>query len=267
MRILGKPVKVINYLVRKIRYIGSTLKGTGELCIHPSAKIQGCDIRVDKNSKLILAEHTCLKNVELTITNGSTVCLAPYAELRQNTNPTRPHYIVNNGKLTVGHHSSLRAARVWVRFGGECRIGCYVSINDGSEIRADEKVEIGDYGMLSYNLRIWDTNTHTIYSAEKRAALKRDHFPDSGYECERPKTAPVIIGKYSWIGERSTILKGSVIGDDVIIGYNTLISNTTIPAHKVVVQKPELVLYQKEKSEADRANPPVAAAPETPKTT
>lgn len=245
-----KPPSLLTQLLWRLKYPTSTIRAKGKLSIHPSAKISKSIIRIDKTSSLEVAEGCNLNGIKLRISNGSHVRLEPYSELYRSSEIQRGAYIINNGSLTLGHHSSIRAARVWIRFGGKCEIGCYVNMNGGSEIRADEYVSIGDYCMLSYNLRIWDTNTHNIYSAEKRAELKRIHFPDSGYEYEKPKTAPVIIGCGCWIGERASILKGCRIGDDVIVGYNTMLSNKKIDPHTIVVQKPELVYMEKSKSES-----------------
>lgn len=225
------------------------MRVSGRMIVHPSAKIRHCSIKVDKDSCLEIAEGVKLTGVKIRLSKGSTLRLAPYSELRKNTNALAPQYLIEGGRVTVGHHSSLRAARVWVRFGGQLDIGCYVSINDGSEIRADEYVSIGDYGMISYNTRIWDTNTHTIYSEEARAEIKRKHWPEAGYEYEKPKTAPVHIGPGAWIGESAIILKGCRIGRDCIIGTNTLLSNKNIDDHKIVVQKTDIIVLDKSQAE------------------
>ena len=57
---------------------------------------------------------------------------------------------------------------------------------------------------------------------------------------EKPKTAPVIIGDDVWIGEKSSILKGTSLGNNVIVGYNTTLVGKHIPTNKTVVQKIEL---------------------------
>lgn len=75
---------------------------------------------------------------------------------------------MDNGSLVIGNHTKLACQRFWIRFGGKCKIGNYTNINSGTEIRVDELVCIGDFCQISYNIRIWDTNTHCIYPSEKR---------------------------------------------------------------------------------------------------
>ncbi|MDO4750869.1 MAG: hypothetical protein Q4A24_02075 [Akkermansia sp.] len=242
-----KLFKAIGSIIRKLRYISSDIKIKGSAKIHSTVVIKNCRIRVDKTSELILEEGVKLKGVKLTLTNGAKVHLKPYAELRQNTNPLKGIYIINNGTFTLGDHSSVRAYRIWIRFGGCLEMGSYINVNDGTEIRADESVKIGSYTGISYNIRIWDTNTHNIYTEAQNEANRRKNWPDMRREESRPKTSPVEIGPYCWIGERSTLLKGTKLGRDVVVGFNTLLSNVKIEDHTIVVQKPELVMFKKNK--------------------
>ena len=46
-----------------------------------------------------------------------------------------------------------------------------------SWLRADEQITIGDYNQISYNVMIWDTNTHNIYTPSKRRELTEKYYP------------------------------------------------------------------------------------------
>lgn len=139
------------------------------------------------------------------------------------------------GSMCVGHHTKIVCKRIWIRFGGNLNIGHYTNINNGSEIRCDESVSIGSFNQISYNVRIWDTNTHTILSPEDRRKTTIDKFPYFGYEKSRPKTAPVAIGDDCWIGEQAAILKGSSIGSRSIIAFKTIIAGKKIQADSKVI--------------------------------
>ncbi len=153
---------------------------------------------------------------------------------------------IESGKIQIGHHSKICASRFWVRFGGNIHIGNYTNINRGGEIRCDEVVSIGDYNQISYNVNIWDTNTHNVYSKDERRRITEEHYPYYGYENKRPKTNPVIIGNDCWIGENVSILKGTIINDEVIVGYNCLLSNVEIPSKTTVVTKSILDIHKRE---------------------
>lgn len=140
------------------------------------------------------------------------------------------------GKLIIGSYNRLRCD-ISLRFWGELSIGTYNNINEGSELRCDESIRIGSYNQISYDCMIWDTNTHNIYSPEKRRMLTEKHYPLYGLEDEKPKTLPVSIGDDCWIGKDSAILKGTTINNNSIVGFRTLLINTVIPENTTVIQK------------------------------
>ena len=104
-------------------------------------------------------------------------------------------------------------------------------------MRCDESISIGSYNQISYDINIWDTNTHNILPVEDRRRVAEEYFPYFGKETEKPITKPVIIGDDCWLGERVSILKGSIIGDEVIVGYNTTITGKNIQSKSTVVSE------------------------------
>lgn len=218
------------------------IKHGGIADIDKTVQIKNSNIYVDSSSKLILRKNVKLEGVDIFLTNGAYVEINDYSFLILDKNSIRPEFIVDNGSLVIGNHTKLACQRFWIRFGGKCKIGNYTNINSGTEIRVDELVCIGDFCQISYNIRIWDTNTHCIYPSEKRKKMTIDLFPSFGKEYEKPDTRPVKIGNGCWLGERVSILKGSELGDGVIIGFNTIISNKKIVSNSSVVQHIDLCI-------------------------
>lgn len=204
-----------------------------------NVKISNCNIYLDRNSSLILENNVTLENIDITILNGH-MHIGYYSSLSSINKTKKAAYIITTGNMIVLDHTQMQLDKAWIRFGGSIKIGRYTNINRGSELRSDESVTIGDYVSGSYNLRIWDTNTHIIHSPEEQMKNKRDNFPNMGIETKKPITSPVKIGNNCWIGEKSTIMKGSKIGDNVIIGYNTTIIGKVIPDNKRVIQEVNL---------------------------
>lgn len=235
--LLIRIVRKIKETHWKYKRYGSDVRIQGKMFVSSNVIIRNSMIYVDKASSLVLHEGVRLEGIGLWVTNGGCVEIGTHSFFERGNNATRPEYIINSGTLKVADHTKLACQRLWIRYGGCITIGQYTNINSGSEIRADEKVVIGNYCQLSYNLRIWDTNTHCLYSSEKRRKLTRDYFPSFGFEYERPRTAPVTIGDGTWIGERASILKGTSLGEDVIVGYNTTVAGKQILAGKTVVQE------------------------------
>lgn len=235
-RIVGK-IKETHW---KYKYYCSNVRIQGKMLVSSNVVIKRSFIYVDKPSSLILHEGVRLEGIGLWVTNGGCVEIRAQSFFERGNNAVRPEYIIDSGTLKVADHTKLACQRLWIRYGGYIEIGQYTNVNAGSEIRADEKVLIGNYCQLSYNLRIWDTNTHCIYPSEKRRELTQEHFPSFGYEYERPRTAPVVISDGAWIGERASIMKGTTLGKNVIVGYNTTVTGKQIPAGKTVVQEMRL---------------------------
>lgn len=237
MNILRRITRKIRETHWKYRANGSDVRIQGMFQASPSALIKNSTVYVDACSTLILHDHVRLEQIGLWVTNGATVEVDEYSFFERGHNAVTPEYIVNSGTLQIADHTKLACQRLWVRYGGNLKIGRYTNVNDGSEIRCDESVNIGSFCQLSYNLRIWDTNTHCIYPPEIRRQLTQDNFPSFGYEYERPKTAPIAIGDGAWIGEKVSILKGTTLGENVIVGYSTIIAGKQIPTGKIVIQK------------------------------
>lgn len=220
------------------------IKCGGVVDIDNTVNIKNSNIYVDSSSRLILRKNVRLEGVDFYLTNGGEVEIGEDSFIILDRNSIRPEYIINNGSLVIGNHTKLACQRLWIRFGGKCKIGDYTNINSGTEIRADESVCIGNFCQISYNIRIWDTNTHCIYPSCIRQRMTVEAFPAFGKEYEKPVTLPVKIGDGCWLGERVSILKGTILGDNVIIGFNTLVSNKEIASNSSVVQYANLSIRE-----------------------
>lgn len=226
MGLLTSAIKLVRYRISGNNYVH--VIGNGTLEIHHNVKLYNSRIFVYPGTSLTIEDGCRINNAIISIEKG---------EFRLCNNGIIQNTAINieDGQVEISHHAKLCCKRVWVRFGGELSIGQYTNINDGSEIRCDEQVLIGAFNQISYNVRIWDTNTHSILPPEKRRKITIEKFPYFGYENTRPKTAPVIIGDDCWIGEQSAILKASTIGDRCIVGFKTIIAGKNIPADSKVI--------------------------------
>ncbi len=198
-----------------------------------NVKIENCKIFVTGNSKITIEDGVILRNSIISVDNAEFV-VGNDSIIGSKKSVTEIH-VQNSGSFSLGHHSLLLLKRIWIRFAGSVKIGNYTNINYDSEIRSDESVTIGSYCQISYGINIWDTNTHNILPPEERKFLAEKYYPYFGFETTRPKTAPVVVGDYCWLGEKSTLLKGTRLGDNVIVGYNTTLPGTVVEDNKCVV--------------------------------
>lgn len=198
-----------------------------------NVRVDNCKFYVTGKSKVIIEDGAVLRNSIISVDNAEFV-VGKDSIIGSQKKVTEIH-VQKSCSFTLGHHSLLLLKRVWIRFGGCVKIGDYTNINYDSEIRSDESVTIGSYCQISYGINIWDTNTHNILPPEERKNLAEKYYPYFGFETTRPKTSPVVIGDYCWLGEKSTLLKGTRLGNNVIVGYNTTVPGTVVEDNKCVV--------------------------------
>lgn len=211
----------------------STLK------IGKNVRIKHSKIHVSEYSKVVISDKVRITNA-IIVCNNSSLYIGEESIVENGSMPMRCMLSISNkSNVSFGTHNRLRMMRVWTRFGGQLHFGNYINLNEYSEIRCDENVTVGDFVAISYNVKIWDTNTHEFERIEQRRErwkklyLKRD-------VSEKPRTSPVYIGSDTWIGENVAILKGTTIGERCIVGFGTLVSGKSIPNRTTVLNKTEL---------------------------
>lgn len=202
--------------------------------IDKSAKIRNSSIFIAKDATITIGKNVKINNAEIYVEKGDLE-INDFCIIESNSN-NRLKIIIHDGNVSIGDHTKIACNRIWVRFGGVLSIGNFTNINGGSEIRCDEKIIIGSYVRISYDTRIWDTNTHRMLSSEDRRNVIRNHFPFFGFEDERPSTKPIFIGDDCWLGEGASILKGTSLGNCVNVGYKTVLVGQHINSNNTVVQ-------------------------------
>jgi acetyltransferase-like isoleucine patch superfamily enzyme len=204
-------------------------------------KVSNAKIIVMPNCSLQIGDNVIIKDAEILIYNGELVI--GENSIIKGTHHTHTQVSIEDGFVNIAHHSIIAAKKIWIRFGGILNIGSYTNINAGTEVRCDERIFIGNYCQISYNIRIWDTNTHNIYKPSQRRFWAEKYYPFLGKEIEKPITKPIIIGDDCWLGEKSAILKGSILGNSVNVGFNTVISGQVISDHQTVVTDIKLKIF------------------------
>lgn len=121
-----------------------------------------------------------------------------------------PFRLYKDCHLSIGKRAILgKHTKLIVK--GQLTIGHHFSINKYSRIGAHESIWIGDHVTIAQFVSILD-HDHAYYMNDGQ--LKFD-----GY-----KTAPIVIGNNVWIGDKVSINKGVKIGNNVIVGANSVIT-------------------------------------------
>ena len=153
---------------------------------------------------------------------------------------------VREGKLTVRGRVYMYSSKGAIRFGDNVEInsclkanpiggsdktilyakpGATISIGNrvgisNSSIYAAEKIVIDDYALIGGDCYIYDTDFHSLDSSQR------------GSKTEIINTSAVYIGKHTFIGAHSIILKGVSIGDNSIVAAGSVVTKD-IPANQV----------------------------------
>ncbi|WP_319458210.1 MULTISPECIES: acyltransferase [unclassified Mycobacterium] len=143
--------------------------------------------------------------------------------------------LVGATRLSIGANSVIRQS-VRVDGGGEVVIGESTRLNGDCWIGATTVVTIGDWCLIS-DCAIFDNDFHNVAPAER-------HLPP------RPEVAaPIVIGDNVWIGTRALVTKGSVIGDDSVVGAGAVVRGE-VPAGVVVIGNPATVVRRFDRNES-----------------
>jgi len=152
---------------------------------------------------------------------------------------------------------------------GEIRFGRFVWIGDGTKIRCHEGVvEIGSKTVMGQECTI--SAYQRVRIGDECVIADRAMFIDFDHgivEVERPIRSQGIykrdveVGNNVWIGYGACILRGVSVGDNSVIGTNSVVTKD-IPANAVVGGIPARIIRMREAPEELRWERPVEPDPE-----
>jgi acetyltransferase-like isoleucine patch superfamily enzyme len=126
--------------------------------------------------------------------------------------------------LRVGTHTALYPSTTFdIGPDGFVSIGDYGVIN-GPIFATNREVHVGDYAYLSYE----------VFIADSFATVPSWCWSDSG---ARGGGGDIVIGDDCWIGVRSAVLGGAVLGRGVIVGAGTVV-DFEVPDFAIVAGNP-----------------------------
>jgi acetyltransferase-like isoleucine patch superfamily enzyme len=153
-----------------------------------------------------------------------------------------------DGLVFFGRRLEIQIAR-----GAEVRFGRFVWIGDGSKIRCHEgEVEIGAKTVMGQECTI--SAYRQVRIGEQCVIADRAMFIDFDHgvvEVERPIRVQGIymrdveVGSNVWIGYGACILRGVRVGDNAIVGTNSVVTKD-VPANAVVAGVPARVIRMRE---------------------
>lgn len=144
--------------------------------------------------------------------------------------------------ITIGSGTFIQEHCVlgcWIKYGEQfftpsIIIGNNCNIGQYSHISAIDKIYIGDDLLTGRYVYIGD-NSHGGLSWEE------SKIPPISRKLK--SKGEVVIGNNVWIGDKATILPGVTIGDNVIIGANSVVTKS-IPSNTLVAGVPARIIKQ-----------------------
>lgn len=139
--------------------------------IEPSSKLNSCHFYLNKTTELTIDSECYLRNVKIfafsgankiyigkntkisdciIIANNGNITIGKNNIIQKPEDSFQTKFQVDNGSLRIGDYNRISCV-IWIRFGGLVEIGSRNAINQRTEIRADEKITIGDYNQISYD--------------------------------------------------------------------------------------------------------------------
>ncbi|MCM1139469.1 MAG: acyltransferase [Muribaculum sp.] len=167
-----------------------------------------CQFRISGNGhRIIIGKGTRIYNCTIDISGANNIL-----EIGNSTG------IYDSGRIRIEDMNN------------KVRIGNRVSISSAFFSVADNftTIEIGDESLISSNVTFRTSDSHSILDALSNKRI--NHGKD------------INIGCHCWIGNNATILKGSVIKDNSIIGTHSLVAGSEIPANCCAVGLPARVV-------------------------
>jgi acetyltransferase-like isoleucine patch superfamily enzyme len=164
-----------------------------------------------------------------------------------------------DGFLFLGRRLQLQVGR-----GAEIKFGRLVWIGDGTKIRCHEgAVEIGPKTVLGQDCTI--SAYRSVRIGEQCVIADRAMFIDFDHgvvDTERPirqqgiYKRDVEVGSNCWIGYGACILRGVRVGDNAIVGTNSVVTRD-VPANAVVGGVPAKVIRMRDAPKTLRWPDPV----------
>lgn len=136
-------------------------------------------------------------------------------------------HMMRDARLRVtgqGRVSFSRGARVLVMKGACLSVGGESTIHYNAAITCFSRIEIAPFVGISWNANILDGNLHELIVGG----------------VPRPRSRPVVIGSYAWIGSSATVI-GATLGEWAVVGAGSVVVSD-VPSRVAVAGNPARII-------------------------
>jgi acetyltransferase-like isoleucine patch superfamily enzyme len=135
----------------------------------------------------------------------------------------------SDATVHVGDHVRLAKARMHIVAPTKLIVAEFTSFVGNAQISAHEAAEItfGHHCLVADEVTVSVSDMHSVIDVETGARIN--------------PARPILIGHRVWIGARSTVLKGTTIGDGSFIGAHSLVRGS-FPSNVMAAGVPAKVI-------------------------
>ena len=206
-----------SYFIGEELVIGSNFKIGKETVIRATKCVIGDYVTIGDDNKILVGETLTIGSNSFLGNKNDITCLS--CDLGE--------YLFLDSNVIVGHGGKL-SHDSRLKVGKHCMICAYVKLNVNFSIDIGDDVGIGEY------VDVW---THGSFPPVLEG------FP--------AQFGPVKIGNNVWLPAKSTVLANVIIGDNIVIGVNSLI-NKNLPSGCLAGGIPVKVLKENQYPVTDR---------------
>ena len=135
----------------------------------------------------------------------------------------------NNSVVSIGKNSCIDG-ELLINNSAELSIGekCYIGVD--SRIWSNKSITIGNNVLISHNVNIHDSNSHSLCSSIRRHEFDKSLLNINNVNIEFDISClPIIIENDVWIGFNATIFKGVRVGEGAIIAAGSIVTDSVAP--------------------------------------
>ena len=219
--IFHSPLKTLIFPMKKLKFYFPLILGyiyfllfqkpfwllfSGSNKIKIKGKLVGCKLNISGKNNTIIIEDSFMRNVRINITGDNHV-IHLHKGVRF-LEGGRIRLEDSGNRLEIKEKSNI--------------INAFFSLAD-----CDTSITVGEDCLLSSDVVVRTSDSHSIIDLKTG---QRINFGKS-----------VVIGNHVWVGNGVNILKGSEIGNDCIIGTQSLVTRS-IPDNSLAVGNPTKVI-------------------------
>lgn len=136
-------------------------------------------------------------------------------------NIPKPGKLVFKGEAHIGHGAIISCV------GGVMTVGDNFAVSGSTSFVCYKEITIGRDVQFAWDSLVMDSDAHKIYNQEG-SRMNEDR--------------PVVIGDKVWLACQNTVLKGTVIGNNCVVGANSLLNRTYTEDGVIIAGSPARVV-------------------------